>query len=284
MAERPSYEAMVREAAAGDPGLVEVERRGDVAIVRMNDPTKRNALSAALTVRLNAALREVAFDPGVRAVVLTGAGGAFSAGGDLRLMAETAHPLVDEGEEGAADVWRFIRYQFGGVVRTIVQSDKIFVAALGGPAAGVGLAFALACDVLVAAETARFVLAFGPLGLVPEVGTSWLLTRRLGYHAALNLYLSGRHIDAAEASRLGLVSEVTAPGAEVDRALAACERMRALPAHALAMTKPLLRAVSDMGWHQALAMEEFAEPICFTTDAHRAGVRAVAQRVSKARP
>jgi 2-(1,2-epoxy-1,2-dihydrophenyl)acetyl-CoA isomerase len=284
MAERPSYEGVLREAAEGGEGLVEVERRGDVALVRMNDPAKRNALSAALTVRLHAALREAAADPGVRAVVLTGAGGAFSAGGDLRLMTSVAHPLADEGAEGAADLWRWIRYQFGGVVRTIVQSDKIFVAAVGGAAAGVGLAFALACDVIVASEAARFVLAFGPLGLVPEVGTSWLLTRRLGYHATLDLYLSGRPLEAAEAARLGLVSELVPPGAEVDRALAACERLRALPAHALAMTKPLLRAVGDMSWHHALTMEEFAEPACFTTDAHREGVRAVARRISKAGP
>lgn len=102
------------------------------------------------------------------------------------------------------------------------------------------------------------------------------------YHATLDLYPSGRALDAAEAARVGLASEVVAPGAEVERALAVRDRVRALPAHAVAMTKPLVRAVADVGWHQALAMEEFAEPTCFTTEAHREGVRAVARRVSKA--
>jgi hypothetical protein len=101
--------------------------------------------------------------------------------------------------EGATDVWRWIRYEFGGVVRLIARSDTAFVAALDGPAAGVGLAWALACDVIVASEEAVLVPAFGRLGLHPEVGRSWTLTRRLGYEGAFVFFAGGRHLTAGEA-------------------------------------------------------------------------------------
>jgi 2-(1,2-epoxy-1,2-dihydrophenyl)acetyl-CoA isomerase len=279
--ERPSYRTMVEVAEADPHRYVTVERAGAIATVRMDDPATRNALSGPLTVQLLAALRELAADRDVRVVILTGGGGAFSAGGDLRMMLDTAHPMVDDGDDGAVDAWRWIRYQFGGVVRTIVESDKTFIAAVGGPAAGVGLAFALACDLIVAADSARLVLAFGPIGLVPEVGTSWLLTRRLGYARTFELYCSGRAVDAAEAHRLGLVNEVVAAGDEVARATAWAERILALPAHAVTMTKPLLRAVSDMTWHQAITLEEMTEPMCFTTRGHRDGVRATLERLHR---
>jgi 2-(1,2-epoxy-1,2-dihydrophenyl)acetyl-CoA isomerase len=169
--------------------------------------------------------------------------------------------------EGVADVWRWIRREFGGIARLIAGSDTIFVAAINGPAAGVGLAWALACDIAVASERAVIVPAFGKLGLIPEVGTSWALTRRLGYQGALAYYLRGEHIDAHEAQRLGLVQEVVAHEDLLDAADAWCSRVAGMPPHAVAMTKPLLRSAADAGWHEALTMEEFAEPTCFTTAA-----------------
>jgi 2-(1,2-epoxy-1,2-dihydrophenyl)acetyl-CoA isomerase len=250
----------------------------------MDDPGHLNALGLTLTVQLLDGLSALETDPEIRAIVLTGADPAFSAGGDLRAMQQTVHGLVDRSPEGATAMWRWIRYQFGGVVRLITRSDKVFVAAINGAAAGVGLAFALACDLLVASEQARLVLAFGRIGLVPEVGTSWLLTRRLGYQKTFELFLSGEVLSAREAERLGLVNEVVAPGSELDRALEWCERAGRLPAHALAMTKPLLRGAADMTWEQAIAMEEFAEPMCFTTRAHRDTVRGMLDKRSPGDP
>ena len=93
-------------------------------------------------------------------------------------------------------MWRWIRREFGGIARLIAGSDTIFVAALNGAAAGVGLAWALTCDLVIASDHAVIVPAFGRLGLIPEVGTSWALTRRLGYQGALAYYLRGDHIDA----------------------------------------------------------------------------------------
>jgi 2-(1,2-epoxy-1,2-dihydrophenyl)acetyl-CoA isomerase len=273
----PTYENLVREASVG-PSLVDVKRDQDVAVVTMNDPEHLNALGARLSVQLQQVLAALSAETDVRTIILTGAGGAFSAGGDLRGMQAIVHPLVDDGDEGAVAMWKWIRHQFGAIVRTIVQSDKIFIAAIGGAAAGVGLAFALACDLIIASERARFVLAFGKIGLVTEVGTSWLLTRRLGYSNAFELYLSGKAVEAVEAERLGLVNEVVPVGTELARAREWSARVRALPAPALMMTKPLLRAAVDMTWHQTITMEEFAEPLCFTTTSHREAVRAMLDR------
>ncbi|HUA74040.1 MAG TPA: enoyl-CoA hydratase/isomerase family protein [Solirubrobacteraceae bacterium] len=269
------YEQAVAEGREHPERFVRVERRERHAVVTLDDPGKLNVLSPPLVQQLREALEELVADRAIRAIVLTGADPGFSAGGDLRMMDEAPKALA--APEGAADIWRWIRYEFGGIARLIARSDTAFVAALNGPAAGVGLAWALTCDLAIASERALIVPAFGRLGLLPEVGTSWALTRRLGYQGAFAFYAGGEHVDAERARELGLVHEVVPH----ERLLAAaedwCERIAALPAHAIAMTKPLLRAAADGSWESALAMEEFAEPQCFTTGAFQQTVRELLQ-------
>ena len=268
------YRALV--AAGEDPDAperVRVDHRGDRAVVTLDESERLNVLSAPLVRQLRRALQALDADADIRSVVLTGVDPGFSAGGDLKMMQLAVEHR--DAPEGMADVWRWIRREFGGIARLIAGSDTIFVAALNGAAAGVGLAWALTCDVVLASERAVIVPAFGRLGLIPEVGTSWALTRRLGYHGALAYYLRGDHIDAGTALRLGLVQEVV----EHDRLLAAadewCSRITEMPPHAVAMAKPLLRTAADANWHDALTLEEFAEPTCFTTAAFADSVRAM---------
>jgi 2-(1,2-epoxy-1,2-dihydrophenyl)acetyl-CoA isomerase len=273
-----SYESWLDEFRAAGDGLVEVRRpRPGCAVVTMNDPPRRNALSGPLAVRLRDELERLVADPSTRAVVLTGAGGAFSAGGDLRLMRDTAWPLL-ESPEGATALWRWIRHQFGGVARLIAQSDVPFVAAVDGAAAGVGLAFALSCDLILLSTRAQLVTAFARIGLIPEVGMSWALTRRVGYQRAFELFLSGEPLGAEDALRMGLANAVHPPEALEAAALAWCDRICELPAHAVRMTKPLLRAAADQAWPHALVTEELAEPSCFTTADHREAVSALLRR------
>jgi 2-(1,2-epoxy-1,2-dihydrophenyl)acetyl-CoA isomerase len=268
------YRALV---AAGDdpdaPERVRVDHRGERAVVTLHESDRLNVLSAPLVRQLRRALQALDADADVRSVVVTGVDPGFSAGGDLKMMQIAVEQR--DAPEGVADVWRWIRREFGGIARLIAGSDTIFIAALNGAAAGVGLAWALTCDVVLASERAVIVPAFGRLGLIPEVGTSWALTRRLGYHGALAYYLRGDHIDARTALRLGLVQEVV----EHDRLLATadewCSRIAELPPHAVAMTKPLLRAAADANWNDALTLEEFAEPTCFTTAAFADSVHAM---------
>src|SRR5271155_3383141 len=265
------YDDLVSGGRERSDTLVRVDRGEDRAVVTLDDPGKLNVLSAPLVQQLKTAREELVGDRAIRAIVLTGADPGFSAGGDLRMMDEAPEALASG--EGATDIWRWIRYEFGGIVRLIARSDTAFIAAINGPAAGVGLAWALTCDLAIASEHARIVPAFGRLGLLPEVGTSWALTRRLGYQGAFAYYAGGEHLDAGGAQELGLVYEVVPHGELLGAADAWCTRIAALPPHAIAMTKPLLRAAADASWDQALVMEEFAEPQCFTTGAFQESVR-----------
>src|SRR5271170_4979609 len=266
------YAGMVADGDDPDaPRRVRVEQRGDRAVVTLDEPDRLNTLSAPLVRQLRCAIEALVADSHIRSVVLTGADPGFSAGGDLKMMRSATEQLTNP--EGVADVWRWIRREFGGIARLIAGADTIFVAAINGPAAGVGLAWALTCDLAIASERARIVPAFGRLGLLPEVGTSWAITRRLGYQGAFAYYAGGEHIDAQRALELGLVHEVVPHEELLSAADSWCARIAALPSHAIAMTKPLLRAAADGTWESSLAMEEFAEPQCFTTSAFQDTVK-----------
>lgn len=258
--------------SAGHRAVIVDRPSADRAIVTLNEPESMNALSAAICVQLNQAFEQLAHEHELRTIVLTGAGPGFSAGGDMEMMEMGGERIAED--PGSTDVWRWIRHQFGGVVRKIAAVDKAVIAAINGPAAGVGLAFALTCDIAIASQRAVLVPAFGRIGLLPEVGTSWALTRRLGYQGAFAFFAGGEHVDAEEARRLGLVHEVVEHDRLLERADEWAERIGRLPAHALEMTKPLLRGAADMSWDGAIRMEEFAEANCFTTGAFREAVSA----------
>jgi 2-(1,2-epoxy-1,2-dihydrophenyl)acetyl-CoA isomerase len=244
-----------------------------MATVTLNDPQRLNALSAAMMFQLNARLAELSRDPRIRAVIIVGSGAAFCSGGALDLIRDGALGVhrVDDLETpggGTAEPWRFIRLQFGAAVRTIVNSNVLFVAAINGPAAGVGLALALACDVVIASkENATLVPAFARLGLVPEVGTSWAITRRLGYQGALRFFTLGTHVNAQQAFDMGLVQELHPHDELMTAAHAVVDRMLQLPAHTLEMTKTLLRASCDLPFEASLRLEEAFEANCFSTRA-----------------
>ena len=265
------YDDLLSAGREHPDALVDVQRGENRALVTLDDAAKMNVLSAPLVVQLKATLEELVSDRSIRTIVLTGADPGFCAGGDLRMMDEA--PAALASSEGTTDIWRWIRHQFGAIARLIARSDVAFIAAINGPAAGVGLAWALTCDLAIASERARIVPAFGRLGLLPEVGTSWALTRRLGYQGAFAYYAGGEQLDAQRALELGLVHEVVAHEQLLRAADAWCERIAKLPEHALAMTKPLLRAAADGSWETTIAMEEFAEPQCFTTGAFQEAVR-----------
>ncbi len=276
------YEEFIRELESDPRRLIAVERpRPHCAVVRLDDPENHNALSGVLTVQLRRALAETLADPELRAVVLTGTDPMLSVGGDWKLMRDRGHNAVERAE-GNVGIWKWIRYQFGGIARLIAQSDKPVVVAVNGPVAGVALAWTLNSDLVIASERAQLVLAFGRIGLVPEVGTNWALTRRVGYQKAFELFVRGGVIDAARALELGLVNEVVPHERLLETALGWCDRMARLPEHAVTMAKPLMRHATDMSWEQTLLAEEFAEPSTFTTEAHRRAIEELLAKTAKA--
>jgi len=268
------YAKLIKTCKSETKEYVQVDKKGAVATVTLNDPSRYNSLTPQLCYQLRERLTELCIDDDIRVVILTGRGHAFCAGGNLELIKE-CKTFIDEGTDGAATVWRWIRNQFGGVARIISQSDTFFIAAINGPAAGVGLSFAFSCDYLIAAEDAELVMAFGKIGLVPEVGTNWFLTRTLGYTKAMELFISGETISATKAREMGLVNKVAPNGALLSEAQSWAEKVTQLPDSVVAIAKTQMRKVVDMTWEQAIVMEEFAEPICFTTQSHRESVEAL---------
>lgn len=273
-----TYEQLTAAAREEKTQRVLTERQNAYAIVRLNDPASMNVLGAPMTVQLYDAVHSLAQDPAVRVIVLTGTGPAFSAGGDIQSMEQTVYGMIDEGPQGATALWRWIRYQLGGILRTIVNSDKPFVAAVDGACAGAGFAIAASCDLVISSDRARFVTAFGTLGLVPDVGTTSLLARRLGYQKAFELFVQNRPISGLEAKQLGLVNDVV-PAPDLEAAVREwCGRLGKIPEHTLGLTKRMLRNASEMTWEQALVAEECAQPMMFTAKAHRDAVEAFLQK------
>ena len=276
------YAGWLDAIARDDRKLVAVERRGErCAVVRMDDPGNHNALSGPLTLQLQRALGELCADPRIQTLVLTGTGDFFSVGGDWEMMQSRAHSYAQR-DEGTTGLWRWIRRQFGGIARQITGTEKIVIAAVNGHAAGVALAWALNCDLIFAAEDARLATAFARIGLVPEIGTNWALTRKLGYQRAMELVLRGGAITGKEAAAMGLINAALPKSELLAHAFEWSDRIARLPEHVPAMTKPILRAACDAPFEHTLLLEEYAEPNTFTTRSHQETVRALLAKQEKA--
>jgi 2-(1,2-epoxy-1,2-dihydrophenyl)acetyl-CoA isomerase len=185
---------------------VNLYRRGAGAKVELNRPDRLNAWNAQFAADLNDAIREVTGDPEVRAVLITGAGRAFSSGADLKESAEEAG--TEQTGDGPPDVYTILTERYHPLITGIRRMPKPVVAAVNGPAAGIGLSLALACDLVVAAESAFFQLAFVNIGLVPDGGSSLLVPSRIGFARAAELALLGERLGARQALDWGLINRV----------------------------------------------------------------------------
>jgi 2-(1,2-epoxy-1,2-dihydrophenyl)acetyl-CoA isomerase len=180
---------------------VNLYRRGPGAKVELNRPDRMNAWNNQFSLDLLAAIREVTEDPGVRAVLITGAGRAFSSGADLKEAAGQA-------DGGPFDVYRILTERYHPLITGIRRMPKPVIAAVNGPAAGIGLSLALACDLVVAAESAYFSLAFVNIGLVPDGGSSLFVPSRVGFARAAELAMLGERLEARQALDWGLINRV----------------------------------------------------------------------------
>jgi enoyl-CoA hydratase/carnithine racemase len=258
---------------------IRYEVRDRVATVAIDRPEKRNALTFALLAELDDAIRRAGDDDRVGAVVLTGTGGAFSAGTDLTDLSGT--PEGERSSRARSDRRPDPETGTGAIANpwTIVACPKPVIAAVDGPAVGLGAELATQCDVRIASTRARFGWVFVLRGLVADTGAgTFLLPRLIGPQPAMRLLFSGEIIDAAEALRLGLVTEVVEP--DDLPAAADTEARRYLDASpfALARMKQLVygamhRSVTDHAVETARMLQE-----CFHSDDHREGVAAFLER------
>lgn len=197
-----------------------------VAHVELNRPEKKNALSARMYVELAEALAAADADPEVRAIQLSGSGGCFTAGNDLA-------DFLERPAGAGSPAWRFFE--------VLPHLAKPIVAAVAGPAIGIGTTMLLHCDIVYAATTARFQLPFVALGIVPEFGSTYLLPLLAGYQRAAELLLLAQPFDAEKARDIGLVSEIVSPEKLIENAEKAAARLAELPPESLRLTKRLLR-------------------------------------------
>ena len=208
---------------------VRYETDGDVAVITLNRPEALNAMSGELLEALVACGTEASTDDAVRCVLLTGAGRAFCSGGDLKGIGR-GDPLDPLGS-----VAQLRRYE--EISRMLAEMPKPTIAAVNGVAAGAGFSVALAADIRMAAEGARFMTAFARVGLTGDFGGSWMLARLVGASRAKELYLLGTQIDAATAHRLGLVYRVVPDSALMQEALVLAHQLAAGPTAAYARMK-----------------------------------------------
>ncbi|PIM74420.1 enoyl-CoA hydratase [Streptomyces sp. JV178] len=243
-----------------------------VSWITLNRPEAMNALTPDQRDHLVQLLGDASADPAVRAVVITATGRGFCAGADLRSGA--ARPA----ERVAGDVARTIRLGAQRLVAAVLDCEKPVLAAVNGTAAGIGAHLALACDLVLAAEEARFIEVFVRRGLIPDGGGAYLLPRLIGPRRAKELMFFGDALSAADAERLGLVNRVV-PAADLEKtAREWAERLAAGPTRALALTKHLVNASLDTDRATAFAAEAAAQEINMTTADAQEGVASFVER------
>jgi len=247
-----------------------IERRGHVLIVTMNRPAARNALSGPMMELMRQAWDTVDGDPGIRVCVLTGAGGAFCAGADLKAMT-SSHP-GDRFQGGDLDV---------SVIEPLLKGRRLskpLIAAVEGPAVAGGTEILQACDIRVAGASARFGVSEARWGLFPLGGSAVRLTRQIPYTVAADLLLTGRHITAAEALSIGLIGHVVPDGQALTKALEIAEAIAANGPVAVRAILRVIRETEGMAENEAFALEAKVGMAVFASEDAREGPRAFAEK------
>jgi 2-(1,2-epoxy-1,2-dihydrophenyl)acetyl-CoA isomerase len=239
-----------------------------VATITLNRPDRLNALGPNTTLEIYQALEEAVRDPGIKVIVLTGEGRAFCAGGDFKdNFLEGFKKTTLERRQG-------IRAGVNKLVKFVIECEKPVIASINGLAVGGGTTIALACDIRIASEKAKFRLPFSGIGLTPEFGCTYLLPRLVGLGKALELLYTGDFVGAEEALRIGLINQIVAHE-ELKKATAEfAEKIAEKPAAALGMIKSLIYRSLSNDLATQLELEAFAISTAFKTEEHEKAVRA----------
>lgn len=242
---------------------VTLQRMGKVAVVSLNRPRARNAFSRELCRELTTALNQVAADESIRAVVLTGSDGCFSAGADLKEGAEKARRVEDR-----------LNQDYRPALEVIAGMDKPVISAVSGPAAGIGMSFALVCDLMVMDESAFLYSPFATIGLIPDGGASWLLTEAIGYKRAYQMFAESNCLSSAQCLDLGLTNKVVADNQLLPATIEWAQQLSGLAPLALGLTKRVMRAQPRLSYSDAIGLEAQLQNQCATSADCNEGVSA----------
>jgi enoyl-CoA hydratase/carnithine racemase len=251
-----------------DDAVLERSLDAGVLLLRLSRPAQRNALDARLQQELHDALFAAAADPGVRGIILTGQGDAFCAGGDLGRFG---------GDEPTA-LFRLFSHRLSQLIGLIERIEKPVIAAINGLATGAGTQLALACDLRIAAEEARFLMREGRIGLIPSHGGTARLVRLVGLARARDILLGGRDLGAQQALAYGLLTEVV-PGEQLMAAARTRleDALRAAP-QAYGLAKRLLLLASNVDLESGLLAESLAQSLLVQSADHQEGLQARRER------
>jgi len=242
-----------------DAPPVLTEMRGATLLVTLNRPGQRNALDDATRSAMETVVSRARTDPDVRAVVITGAGGNFCAGGDLGGLSAD-RPVLDSRERV-----RRLHLWF----HELSNLEKPVVAAVDGVAFGAGMSLALCADFVIASESARFCAVFGRVGLIPDLGALYFLPRIVGLQRAKDIVFTARVIGAAEAVQFGIVHEIAGDVAVLDHALAFAARFRDAPTGVLGIAKTILNQSFNLDQRALADIEATAQALVLNSDYHR---------------
>ncbi len=245
---------------------IELEREGDVAVIRLNDPATLNAVTLATIEEIGAALDEITGS--ARAMVLTGAGRAFCSGANL------SGGMGGGPSDGLPDAGRSLETHINPLMLRLRDLPFPWVSAVKGSAAGVGCSLALAADLVVAGESAFFLQAFARIGLVPDGGSSWLLAKGVGRARAMEMMLLGERIPAAKALEWGMVNRLVPDEQVMPTALDLAKALAAGPTQSLAMIRRMAWSAADASFEDAIATERKNQRDAGRTADHREGVAA----------
>ncbi|HMQ57835.1 MAG TPA: 2-(1,2-epoxy-1,2-dihydrophenyl)acetyl-CoA isomerase PaaG [Rhizobiaceae bacterium] len=248
-------------------GEVIVEKTGGYAVITLNRPDKLNAFTVAQHESLRAALQDAGADETCRAVILTGAGRGFCAGQDLG--DRDPKMLGDNPDLGAT-----IETYYNPLVRLIRSMQKPVICAVNGVAAGAGANIALACDIVIAARSAKFIQAFAKIGLVPDSGGTWQLARLIGEARAMALCLTAEPLPAEKAAEWGLIWKAVDDAALMDEARALAARFASAPTYALALTKQAIQQAAINSLDAQLDLERELQREAGRSDDYKEGVQA----------
>jgi len=259
--------------------LIETFEDG-VATLTMNRPEARNALTGEMQSALSAAVRRCALDPQVRAIVLTGAGGAFCAGGDVKgFAADTSRGAAPGQGTGPSVEQRIAGLRAGmEVVKWLHEAPKPTLAVIPGPAAGAGLSLALACDLRIALDTAKLTTAFSKVGLAGDYGGSWFLSQLVGAAKARELYFTADVISGAEAAALGIVNKAVSADELPAVAAAYAKRLAGLPTVAIGYMKRNLNVAAHSTLSEVLDLEATHMVRTMMTADHAAAAKAFVEK------
>jgi len=263
-----------RKRLSVDPFLL-VERDGPIVTATLNRPQERNAISEAEHIaEIQAFCDQVRADDGIKAVVLTGAGSAFCAGGNVKKMRDRTGMFAGSPYQ----LRNSYRSGIQLIPMALYELETPVVAAINGPAIGAGLDLACMCDVRIAADTAIFAESFVKLGIVPGDGGAWLLPRVIGIARASLMILTGDAIDARRALEFGLVAEVTPADRLLDAAKEVASRIAANPGSAVRLAKRLLREGQDMKLGPLLELSAAFQALAHHTADHEEAVAAFLEK------